>query len=548
MRAPAARRLLSTVLALLFAALACSPSLVLASPLRQQVVPPVIDASAAVVVEYPSGRLLYAHNPHERIAPASLTKILTSILALEYGNLDDVVTVAPEDIVGESAMGLVAGEQQTLRELLYGVMLPSGNDAAMAVARYLGGKLGSPDPNAGDAIARFAEMMNVRVKQLGLYDSHFKNPHGLDTKDHYSSAYDLASLTWYALHIPMFNEIVSSVSHDAPGHGLLNTNEMLTRYPGADGVKTGWTDDCGLCLVASATRDGHRLISVVLNAPHWYSDSTALLDYGFAKLAAVPDDPKEERLAISMRDTVSWLLVNAASAPPVPVPAAAVKPMAEGGGVPAPDTGSSAIERPQGSKGGAVHSLSQPAAAAPSEPLRALPSAAAPQPGDGLLLPVGVGGMASVVFALLSFRAFSARRKRDSTTLEEPAERVWEGRPYDTGVRALGNAPRRREPNLLALEDDAGDTHVERAVSLAAAGREGSSMSEYLLAMRTAGSLDVGELAERYQLSPMAFLCLARAQTATGDISGARRTLVHGTIVLPGERTLKVALLRLPPE
>jgi D-alanyl-D-alanine carboxypeptidase len=535
----AARRLFSTVLAVMYALLASAPSLATASPVRQEVIPPVIDASAAVVVEYPSGRLLYAHNPHERIAPASLTKILTAILALEYGNLDDMVTIEPEDLVGESSMGLVAGEQQRMGDLIYGIMLPSGNDAAMAVARYLGAKLGSPDPNAGDPIDRFAGMMNVRVEQLGLVNSHFRNPHGLDMSNHYSSAYDLASLTWYALHIPAFNEVVSSVGYDAPGHGLLNTNEMLTRYNGADGVKTGWTDDCGLCLVTTATRGGRRLISVVLNAPHWYSDSAALLDHGFAKLAAVPDDPKEERLAISMRDTVSWLLVNAASAPPVPVPAE--KPLAEGGGA-LPQI----EQQPQGARGGAVRSVGQPEAPMSEEPLRAVPGASATTSPSGLLLPLGAGSVVFAALVVFGFRRLVSRRR--STYAAEPELRVWDTRPYDPSPRALGYvAPSRREPNLLMLEADLSTTHVDRAVSLAAANREGSSMSEFLLALRAGVVLDIGELAERYQLCPAAFIALARAQAATGDLESARRTLVHGVLVLPGERLLRVALLRLPP-
>jgi D-alanyl-D-alanine carboxypeptidase len=448
-------------------------------------------------------------------------------------------------------MGLVAGEQQRLGELLYGVLLPSGNDAAMAVARYLGGKLGSPDPNAGDPVDRFAGMMNVRVAQLGLYDSHFRNPHGLDTREHYSSAYDLASLTWYALHIPRFNEIVSSVSHDAPGHSLLNTNEMLTRYPGADGVKTGWTDGCGLCLVASATRDGHRLISVVLNAPHWYSDSTALLDHGFAKLAAVPDDPKEERLAFSMRDTVSWLLVNAASSPPVPVPAppAESKPMAEGGGT---SSAAPADVHPDGAQGGAVRSEGQAAVSAPSDAANTVPvaslQAAPPPPPSDMFLPFGVGSVLCAILALLGFRTFASRRRRAAEADEPDGDRAATS-THEIQARTLGTVgTSRREPNVLMAESDLPVVHVERAVSLAAAGREGSSMSEFLLAMRVGGSLDVGDLAERYQLTPQAFVALSRAQAATGDVENARRTLLHGTIVLPHERALRVALLRMPPE
>jgi D-alanyl-D-alanine carboxypeptidase len=212
-------------------------------------------------------------------------------------------------------MGLVAGEQQTLHNLLYGLMLPSGNDAAMTIARYVGsgakGTLAAARASRSTAsklaspIATFVGMMNARAASLGLKDSHFANPHGLDAPGHYSSAYDLASLTWYAMHFDTFDQIVRQPSYMAPGHPLININKMLARYPGAEGVKTGYTGAAGLCLVASATRNGHRLISVVLNAPRWYEDSAALLDYGFARLdATAPQKPTTgERLLVATRTT-----------------------------------------------------------------------------------------------------------------------------------------------------------------------------------------------------------------------------------------------------
>jgi len=336
-----ARRLLLSIFPCLvlvvFASLG-APAAALAQAAPDNPAEPQISAASAILIEYPSGRILYQKDAHHRMPPASLTKIMTAILALEYGNLNDVISVVPEDLAGESTMGLVAGEQQRLHDLLYGMLLPSGNDAAMAVARYLGSRLGTSTPTNQTAVARFADMMNMRVSQLGLTDTHFITPHGLDMPGHYSTAYDLASLAWYALHIPTFNDIVKSVSYEAPGHSLLNKNEMLTRYDGADGIKTGWTDGCGLCLVASATRDGHRLVSVVLNAPQWYFDSSALLDYGFATLAATPSDPAAETLSIVKRDAVAWLLANPASAPPVAQTpkldptAVATAALAQGGG------------------------------------------------------------------------------------------------------------------------------------------------------------------------------------------------------------------------
>src|SRR5438067_1776815 len=264
---------------------------------------PEIGARAAIVVEYPSGRVLYSKAIHDHLPPASTTKILTAILALEHGNLEDQVTASPGDLVGESTMGLEDGERQTMRNLLFGLLLPSGNDAAMAIARQIGSLESAPNPQQPDPVRRFADMMNARASQLGLADSHFVNPHGLDTEGHYSSAYDLASLTWYALHFPMFNEVVKSSLYEAPGHSVRNTNEMLSRYPGADGIKTGWTDAAGLCLVASATRAGHRVSSVVLSAPHWYKDSTTLLDYCFARPPAMRQDASAQVLPVASRRT-----------------------------------------------------------------------------------------------------------------------------------------------------------------------------------------------------------------------------------------------------
>jgi D-alanyl-D-alanine carboxypeptidase len=257
-------------------------------PLTVGAVPvPSVGAEAAIVVEYPSGRILYQKAAHTRLAMASTTKITTAILALEYGKLDDVVTVTSQDMIWGTKMGLQPGERQTLRNLLYGLLIPSGNDAAMTIARYVGSKTMPVRPGEGPVNA-FIRLMNKRVVQFGLKESHYANPHGLDAAGHYSSAYDLASLTWYAMHFDTFNQIVRQPSYQAPGHTLQNLNKMLARYPGAQGVKTGYTGDAGLCLVAAATRDGRQVISVVLNAPHWIDDSTAMLDYGFAKLSGAP--------------------------------------------------------------------------------------------------------------------------------------------------------------------------------------------------------------------------------------------------------------------
>ncbi len=512
---------------------------------------PDVGAHEAIVVEYPSGRILYAKDEHERMSPASLTKVLTAILALEYGNLNDVVTATPDDLVGESTMGLVSGEQQTLHDLLYGMMLPSGNDAAMAIARHLGSTIGaSIKSDSNDPIVRFAAMMNARVQQLGLQDTHFVTPHGLDSEAHYSTAYDLASLSWYALHIPQFNEIVSQPYYEAQGHALQNTNEMLTRYPGADGIKTGWTDGCGLCLITSATRDGHRLIAVVLNAPNWWVDSASILDYGFARLAAKPSDSTAEVLAVSKSGVVSSILANPASVMPV------APPMAQGGGVSSAQTEASkpGVAQNTGPSAPVVAELSNASMAPRTE---SITSASGSNGLLWLVVLIAVGLAALVVVArVLGWRV---RFRRNATNFSPGAGQValqadsqmYKPVPRAT-VRTLGGprvpVTRRREPNLLMKPEDTYFPHIERAVALAADGRQGSSMSEFLSALRTGGPIDVSALAEDYQLSAVAFLALARAQYTANQVSDARQTLLHGMIVLPHERTFRLAMHNMPPD
>lgn len=269
-------------LAIFLSTLALQAPMYAAPPLPQP------GARAAIVVEYPSGRLLYQKAAHAHLPEASTTKIMTAILAIEYGNLNDVVTITPSDLVPGTSMGLQAGERQTLRSLLYGLLLPSGNDAAMAIARSVGWKVEQrfPASKRQEPVSYFVLLMNARARQLGLKDTHFVNPHGLDATGHYTSAYDLASLTWHAMRYKVFDDIVRQPYYTVPGHSLRNINKMLTLYPGTLGVKTGYTGAAGLCLVTSAARDDKQLISVVLNAPHWTDDSTALLDYGFARIAS----------------------------------------------------------------------------------------------------------------------------------------------------------------------------------------------------------------------------------------------------------------------
>lgn len=235
---------------------------------------PVVNATAVIVMDLDSGRVLYSKNAESRKSIASTTKIMSAIIVLENGNLDDIVTVSKRAAgIRGSSIDLSAGEKLTLRELLYGMMLNSGNDAAIAVAEHIGG-----------SVENFVGMMNEKAEELGLTGTSFKSPHGLDATGHYSTAKELALLTRYALKNPEFSKIVSTLRMQIQGRSLYNTNEMLGNYPGVDGVKTGYTGQAGRCLVCSATRNNWRVISVVLGCPTRTvraDSSRKILDYAF---------------------------------------------------------------------------------------------------------------------------------------------------------------------------------------------------------------------------------------------------------------------------
>jgi serine-type D-Ala-D-Ala carboxypeptidase (penicillin-binding protein 5/6) len=239
--------------------------------------PPDLSAKSAILIDYDTGKVLYQKDAFERRPPASTTKILTAIVALEKGDLNHQVTASTKaSRIGGSSIYLSAGESQKLRDLLYGVLLSSGNDASVAVAENLAG-----------SEAQFARWMTLKARSLGAKDSNFVNCSGLPDDSHYTTARDLAVITRYALHNPVFAEMVKTRKKTIkwPGHKwervMINHNKLLWNYGFADGVKTGYTRQAGKCLVSSATRDGLRLIAVVLNGRQMYEDSEKLFNYGF---------------------------------------------------------------------------------------------------------------------------------------------------------------------------------------------------------------------------------------------------------------------------
>jgi D-alanyl-D-alanine carboxypeptidase len=232
-----------------------------------------ISAKRAYVLDAVSGRVLYERNANERSLIASTTKIMTALIVCEQCNVLDRMRI-PKEAVGieGSSMYLQEGEVLTLQELLYGLMLQSGNDAAVALAIYCGG-----------TVEGFAELMNDKARNLGLHNTHFENPNGLDSPGHYSTARDLAVLAAYAMENPIFRKTVSTKQLMLGQRYLTNHNKLLWRVDGADGVKTGFTKAAGRILVSSAVRNDRRLVAVTLDAPDDWNDHRALLEEGFSR-------------------------------------------------------------------------------------------------------------------------------------------------------------------------------------------------------------------------------------------------------------------------
>ena len=251
-------------------------TLVFGTPVASAAEPFRVAAKGAVLIDQDSGRVLFAQNADQRLPMASTTKVMTTLLALENGALDDQVTAGRNAVgVPGTSLYLSKGETLSLEHMLYGLMLRSGNDAAVAVAEHIAG-----------SVPAFAEMMNARAEAIGA-NAHFVNPHGLDAEGHGISALGLALVMREAMKSEAFRKITGTRRKIIPWVGneysrvLENKNKLLKTYEGATGGKTGFTGKAGRCLVFSARRDGLSLIGAVLNCPTWFDTATALLDYGF---------------------------------------------------------------------------------------------------------------------------------------------------------------------------------------------------------------------------------------------------------------------------
>ncbi|GCE11832.1 D-alanyl-D-alanine carboxypeptidase family protein [Tengunoibacter tsumagoiensis] len=255
--------------------------------LTVQGAPPPLAARMSYLIDADTGHVLADTNGERPVPMASTTKIITALIAIQSGKLDQMITVKQDaiDRVGYHSDGstdgssayLKVGEQIKLKDLLYGLMLPSGDDAAVAIADALGG-----------STETFVQRMNLFTFRLGLFQTHYVNPDGLTQDElngqHYTTAADLTRLATYAMKIPFFAQIVQTPSYSTANHVWTNTNLLLSTYPGMNGIKTGHTDAAGWCLVFSATRNGHHLIGAILDSSSQVtrdSDTKALLDWGF---------------------------------------------------------------------------------------------------------------------------------------------------------------------------------------------------------------------------------------------------------------------------
>lgn len=246
------------------------------------------SAQSAVVMEQGTRAVLFESNAYEQLGMASTTKIMTAVVTLENAQLHEVVTIGKNAAgVEGSSMWLEVGEKITVENLLYGLMLNSGNDAAVALAEYVGG-----------SVENFCQMMNRKAKAIGALQTHFANPNGLPEEGHYTTAYDLGLIACYALENEQFCEIVSTRERNIPWPGrdydkkLVNHNKMLKMYEGCDGVKTGFTKSTGRALVSSATRNGMQVVAVTLNAPDDWNDHRTLLDGAFGSYKTVEVIPE----------------------------------------------------------------------------------------------------------------------------------------------------------------------------------------------------------------------------------------------------------------
>jgi D-alanyl-D-alanine carboxypeptidase len=527
---------------------------------------PSVIAQYAIVVDADTGQVLYDKSMNTPTAPASLTKIFTAIYALQSSSLDRTLTVSPADLVGESTMGLAAGDTVSLKTALNGMLLPSGNDAAMTVASNLGAEPGD-SPEA--AVARYVGWLNDMAARLGLQQTHLVNPHGLDQPGHATSAHDLAAITMFALRNAEFRTIIGTAEYNGDGFQLTQANALLGSYSGLIGGKTGITDNAGYSLVEAAERGGHTIIAVVLDSTEaaWYQDATTLLDYGFATVNA---GPLPSNLPVITLQPVVIRQGTLGVAPP-PVPAA----------TPAADTAVSALSVHQVNDNVAVvrHNLlgSRSNGFSWKWPLTSLITMIAVLAlvvnypiviGAGSLVwkhgkpssrvissPVSLAKRSGERLAhrRVSNRRRSQRRRDTSRNFASTASTHDDGDDVSAFARWYPTIPSGREIFSDAVGDpaptnvvplNAAETTALRAVRLATKGDYPAATREFERALHTDPLLDLSRAAGFWGMQPAGFVAAARAYARTDRTADAKSLLTVIKLSCGSHKELEAVLMQ----
>lgn len=539
--------------------LALLPVAVTAAPPTNDAPPgPQVTAPAAAVIDLATGEVLWSRDLHGVRAPASVTKMLTALTAIDLAPLDTKITVQRSDLVGEASMGVQEGETLTLETLLYGMLLPSGNDAATAIARGLGAQPGDTTPEQG--IQRFVERMNAKAKALGAKETRFTNPHGLDDPNHRTSAYDLGVIgAAFAANATLLR-IAGTVTYDSANITVHTTNKLLYdgRYPAVIGGKTGQTDEAGYTLVEIATKNGRALLSVELGtiAEAFWTDAMALLNYGFATPAS--SRPKASgslapapSAGPSARAPATLSSVGAAFAPFIPVPpgvAETVNRAARALQTTAPDAPDtpSAVSAPPASP------------ALPPAPARAVQTLPVADPAERARLRFALFTLlASVVTGVLIARRAALRRALAEarhewhTALADPPHLVATTvLPLiaATGGTATPSISARWEQmgvHIPKAELEVARAYALRAVRQAAMGDRDAARQAFRRAVALDPKLQWGTIGGFWDLPPASYLDLAHAMIETGHPADARSMLTVAALAHPRDAAIRALEARL---
>jgi D-alanyl-D-alanine carboxypeptidase (penicillin-binding protein 5/6) len=520
---------------------------------------PQVTAATAAVIELATGQVLWSKDLHTVRPPASVTKMLTALTAIELAPLDTKITIQDSDLVGESSMGLETGETVTLETLLYGMLLPSGNDAAAAIARGLGRQ--PTDTTPEQSVQHFVDKMNAKAKALGTKETHFANPHGLDDPNHLTSAYDLGIIAAALAANPTLLKIAGTVTYDGSGHTLHTTNKLLYdgRYPAVVAGKTGQTDNAGYTLIEIASRNGRAMLSVEMGttADAFWTDAMHLLDYGYATPAPRPGTQRAAPPAANGTGSQPTAGAGTGTAPattviPVPASAAAVvnkaehTPQAAPGQDAQPDTAAPVTSAPAAT--GFMPTTADTVLTVPVPPqvrnrtrLRFLLF---------LLLAVAVTGILVVRRAALQ-RALTEMRREWQQALADPPHLV--ATTVLPVIATGGTAPSvytRWEELGVRVPNE--DLSVARAFALqavrqAASGNRTAAQQAFRRAVALDPKLAWGKIGGFWELPPVSYADLATAMIEAGYPAVARSMLTVAMLAHPRHPDLRAIDARLNP-